>query len=183
MKLTSFLKTIAYIDKIEINNETFEIWKSKHDHSYLGHVCLEEDLKFLMDNQITDQVSFGLGFSPKSNKWFGWTHRGVYGFGIGSTCDKGDIHYKPSSLEDLIISTKEFWMDEYRENVKVEKIKDGMLKVSWRYLDTISNPNLRGKEGGLEQEYTSSTFGKGKWVANSLDDAKQMAIDLRSNLS
>lgn len=27
-------------------------------------------------------------------KWYGWSHRAVYGFGIGDTVKKGDVAYK-----------------------------------------------------------------------------------------
>jgi hypothetical protein len=34
-----------------------------------------------------------IGFSTKDGKWYGWSHRAIYGFKIGSTCKKGDCHY------------------------------------------------------------------------------------------
>lgn len=36
-----------------------------------------------------------IGFSIKDGKWYGWSHRAIYGFKIGSTCKKGDCHYVP----------------------------------------------------------------------------------------
>jgi len=38
-----------------------------------------------------------IGFSIKDGKWYGWSHRAIYGFKIGSTCKKGDCHYVPMS--------------------------------------------------------------------------------------
>lgn len=32
-----------------------------------------------------------IGFAPKSQKWYGWSHRAVYGFGVGHTVKKGDV--------------------------------------------------------------------------------------------
>ena len=182
MKLKTFLKTIAYIDTMTVNGESFEIWKSKHDHSYLAHVCLDDELAFLLEHNITDQLSHGLGFSPQNKQWYGWTHRGLYGFGIGSTCNVGDVHYKPSTLEELINNTRMEYSDDLRDNVKVELVEEGVLAISWTYKDTITNPNLRGKRCEIEHDYNSNSFGKGQWVAKTLEDAKQMAIDFRSNL-
>ena len=34
-----------------------------------------------------------VGFSVKDGKWYGWSHRAIYGFKIGSTCKMGDCHY------------------------------------------------------------------------------------------
>jgi len=31
-----------------------------------------------------------IGFSAKENKWYGWSHRAIYGFGIGDVVKKGD---------------------------------------------------------------------------------------------
>ncbi len=36
-----------------------------------------------------------VGFSTKDGKWYGWSHRALYGFKPGSTCKKGDCHYVP----------------------------------------------------------------------------------------
>lgn len=34
-----------------------------------------------------------IGFSEKEQKWYGWSHRAIYGFGIGSKVKKGDCAY------------------------------------------------------------------------------------------
>ena len=31
-----------------------------------------------------------IGFSEKDNKWYGWSHRAIYGFKIGDVVKKGD---------------------------------------------------------------------------------------------
>jgi len=31
-----------------------------------------------------------IGYSVKDGKWYGWSHRAIYGFKVGSTCKKGD---------------------------------------------------------------------------------------------
>jgi hypothetical protein len=35
-----------------------------------------------------------IGYSVKDGKWYGWSHRAIYGFKVGSTCKKGDCHYR-----------------------------------------------------------------------------------------
>lgn len=32
----------------------------------------------------------GLGFSEDEQKWYGWSHRAYYGFGIGHVCKEGE---------------------------------------------------------------------------------------------
>ena len=36
-----------------------------------------------------------IGYSVKDGKWYGWSHRAIYGFKPGSTCKNGDCHYVP----------------------------------------------------------------------------------------
>lgn len=31
-----------------------------------------------------------IGFCPTNNKWYGWSHRAIYGFGIGDVVKEGD---------------------------------------------------------------------------------------------
>lgn len=40
-----------------------------------------------------------IGFSTKDGKWYGWSHRSIFGFKIGSKCTKGDCHYTPERGE------------------------------------------------------------------------------------
>lgn len=55
---------------------------------------------------ITDDIKNGVGFAPKSQKWYGWSHRGIAGFGIGHIVSKGQcrvnipIGFECKTLED-----------------------------------------------------------------------------------
>lgn len=40
-----------------------------------------------------------IGYSKKDGKWYGWSHRALYGFKIGDTVKKGDCAYTPSRGE------------------------------------------------------------------------------------
>lgn len=89
-----------------------KIYQSNYDNSYLTMHHLEDDIKYLADREITDFLKHGVGFSPKDGKWYGWTHRAIYGFEIGSTCSKGDCHYNPANKEEFIESCLAFWGDD-----------------------------------------------------------------------
>lgn len=48
-----------------------------------------------------------IGFCKAEQKWYGWSHRALFGFGIGSTISKGDctaeymrVGFKAKSLTD-----------------------------------------------------------------------------------
>ncbi|NCC61602.1 MAG: hypothetical protein EOM12_11815 [Verrucomicrobiae bacterium] len=105
MNTKKWLDKVAYVDKSEIENDDGDVYYSKFDGSYITRVGMEENVKFLADCEITEELgSIGhnvccIGFSPKNNKWYGWSHRAIYGFTIGSTCEKGHCHYTPEKGE------------------------------------------------------------------------------------
>lgn len=37
-----------------------------------------------------DHSVCSIGFRAKDGKWYGWSHRAIYGFGIGYTVKEGD---------------------------------------------------------------------------------------------
>ncbi len=37
-----------------------------------------------------DSKTCSIGFNEKEQKWYGWSHRAIFGFGIGSKVKKGD---------------------------------------------------------------------------------------------
>ena len=87
----------------------------------------ESQLKYIIENKKKmdfkkehniKEIECGLVWSESEQKYYGWSHRAYYGFGIGSKVKKGDVGYN-------------------------------------------------GKE----------------WIAKNMNDAKQMAIDYRNNIS
>ena len=43
-----------------------------------------------LDKHGIKSTSIGIGFSEKEQKWYGWSHRAIYGFGIGDEVKEGD---------------------------------------------------------------------------------------------
>lgn len=44
----------------------------------------------------SDHRVCSIGYCAKDGKWYGWSHRAICGFGIGSRLKKGDCGYDPS---------------------------------------------------------------------------------------
>ena len=42
-------------------------------------------------------IACSFGWSPLKRKWYGWSHRAIYGFRIGSKCRMVDCHYAPKN--------------------------------------------------------------------------------------
>jgi hypothetical protein len=187
MKVKDFLEKVAYRTtwKEDWMEEPSEIYLSKFDDSYITHVGLEDSVKFLAEHEITEELTHGVGFSPKENKWYGWSHRAIFGFTIGSECNKGYIHYTPSNMEEAEEDAIRFWADEYHKNVRCEGVVEHngvkQLVIKWEYTDDTPNKSLRGTTDGTLQYIRE--YGRGEWVAKTMEDAKQMAIDFSRNIS
>jgi hypothetical protein len=42
-----------------------------------------------------------IGWCEKEQKWYGWSHRAMYGFGIGTKVKKGDVGFLPATEADV----------------------------------------------------------------------------------
>ena len=126
-----------------------------------------------------------IGFSEKENKWYGWSHRGVCGFTIGSEVKKGHVAYNPSTVQDYEESYIRFWsygMNDYIENIFIdERTEDGFYLIT-KYNDKVPNTELRDTSYKMFVEYPKS-YGKGEWKAETIEDAKEMAINYADNIS
>lgn len=76
-----------------------------HDGKYVGSL---KDSQFLFDKGIMpetyeDNKVCSIGKSHIDGKWYGWSHRAIYGFEIGSTVTKGSVlaDYFPIGFEAM----------------------------------------------------------------------------------
>lgn len=197
-KLQEFINSIANIGDSTIPNDNGKVYYSKVDGAYLTRVGMENELNFLLKKGITEQIQDGygepktccIGFNPIEQKWYGWSHRAIFGFGIGSECKKGQCHYKPSNKEEFMEDCLRFWGDTDMEDThKINPIaeegkENGKLGIWVRYTynETTPNLNMRGQTGEEFSKYPKK-WGKGEWVAETIEDAKQMAIDFARSVS
>ena len=70
-------------------------------------------MKFFAKHGISKVYKGSIGFSEKEQKWYGWSHRAIYGFGIGSKVKKGDCGYNgktwtAKTLDDAKQMAKDF---------------------------------------------------------------------------
>ena len=62
--------------------------------------------RFKIDMDTLETVPGGktacIGFAPESQKWYGWSHRAVYGFTIGDVVHKGDVTNSSGWTEEYL---------------------------------------------------------------------------------
>ena len=204
MNTKEWLNKVAYIDVSDIPDDDGLIYKSKFDGSYITRVGMEEKIQFLAELEITEELTHGVGFSPKENKWYGWSHRAIYGFTIGSTCKKGDCHYIGATPEELVDDYAEFFADissecaaQKREECQILEDRSGIrilpapLKIpivnDISELENIINneedTSLLQSMDIHKDSYRVIKCGRGEWIAKTMDDAKRMAIDFNEGVS
>jgi len=152
---------------------------------------MEDSLKWMLKMGITEKVQSSngqvscVGFNPEEQKWYGWSHRAVYGFGIGSTVHSGDCGYRAVDKQDYLQYMEKFWKDDHNDHVVgVHEINEGVegVRVHWEYNGLVPNTELRGTISSVFNEYPEE-FGKGEWEAKTLEDAYYMACDFAEGVS
>lgn len=200
MNAQEYLNKVAYIDDSEIEQDDCKIYYSKFDKSYITRVGMESNVEYLADREITDCLTHGVGFSPKGSKWYGWSHRAIYGFEIGSTCEKGDCHYVASTPEQLIDDHANFYADisqesadNHRNECQILDDRSGIrilhppliIPMAKSVLDAIDiiHDQDKGNQVDINPGFSIVECGRGEWVAKTMADAKQMAVDFNKGVS
>lgn len=154
---------------------------------YIGN---EKDAMYLTTKGIQPELRKGtsvcsIGFCEREQQWYGWSHRAIYGFGVGSEVKRGSCAYMPIDEEDFRQDMIRFWTEDQHENVQGFLVqRDGKqgVNITWTYSQTIVNESLRGTECEVFHTFPE-TWGRGEWTAKTLEDAKQMAEDFAEGVS
>lgn len=93
----------------EVNSlPDFNYYISNIDGGYIGS---EREYKFLVEDkeliliqkaEASDNTC-SIGYSPKENKWYGWSHRAICGFTIGDVVKEGDLTTTSGYVEEYRI--------------------------------------------------------------------------------
>lgn len=150
--------------------------------AYIGN---KDTAKFLCEIRgiapelaTTELKVCSIGFCEKEQKWYGWSHRAIVGFGIGSEVKRGDCGYVPNTAGDLATEYKEW-------NEHVEIVDGRTIKVSvgsYKIIGENEDGSLKLSDELEMESYTVKT-GRGEWTAKTLEDSRQMAIDFAENVS
>lgn len=148
------------------------------DKKTAHRLCVKYGIK--PEKASLDHNVCSIGFSEKDQKWFGWSHRALFGFKIGDTVKNGDCGYKSKTIEDEIESLIKWYSDRDRINVKAKAVGNE-IHVSWEY--TGERTNRKDLITGEIYYIKDIQFGKGEWIAQTLEDCKEMAIDFAEGVS
>lgn len=208
-QLKEFLDTVGYIADSDIKDDDGQVYLSRADNSYIARVGMEDSdgiITFALDNGIKEFRSMGgkiasIGFSSIQNKWYGWSHRAIYGFGVGSEVKKGDCAYIASTPEELIDDHANFFADisqesadQHRAECQILDDRAGirilhaptvipMAKLTEDVIDVMDGDDSAVEMVDISPHFTIVKCGKGAWQALTLEDAKLMACDFAKSVS
>lgn len=145
----------------------------------------EEAKRLLMKEDRLHMYPCSIGFCERENKWYGWSHRAIYGFTVGSKVEKGHCAYVPKNPKDMLEDMIRFW------------VEDGTIL---KQAIGVPDPDNQRKGLGVLLKYESKAksgrnlvhtnwepylnpWGKGEWTAKTMEDAKQIAIAFAESVS
>ena len=211
MNIQEWINRVAYpvTEENSFTGEPCVIYLSRTDNSYVGMEGQLEDKEFFAEHGIEQLQTNGdpgqrhaanTGFSPAEQKWYGWSHRAIFGFGIGHTVKKGDCNYIADNPEELIDDHANFFADispesadRHRAECQILPDRSGIrilpapLKIpvaeSLDELEAAMDGSIDLPETDIAGDYRIEKCGRGEWSAKTLDDCKQMAIDFAESVS
>lgn len=94
------------------NMKDWTLYLSAYDESYIGGEDTYNELVkkrglILIQKCTPSGYSASIGYCPKENKWYGWSHRAIYGFTIGDEVHRGDITASSGLVEDYRVQHPE----------------------------------------------------------------------------
>ena len=168
------------------------------DGAYIGNegwaIKLEE--RGIQPQLVSPEHSVcSIGFCEREQKWYGWSHRAIFGFGVGDSVKRGDCAFTAASVDDLIEDFVSFhdndpearariapdyennrvWIGEKHYPATMVNSADGVVLA-------IEHPEMM-PEGTITMGGYWQHAGRGEWTAATLDDAKQMACDFADGVS
>ncbi len=160
-------------------------------------LCVKRGIKPELISPMHNVCS--IGFSEDEQKWYGWSHRAIYGFSVGDTVVKGDIAYVPSTHDEMWESVRGMFEatpveertgdchhDPHIRNLNISK-PEGQLVIQFeremQQYETAEDGEQIPTTTSWESFEEVYKLGKGEWVAETLADAKQMAIDFANDIA
>lgn len=196
------MKRISKKQLLEFTNKTFILINQKLDNcggnidtyfsKYSGStIYSEDDIKWLYKKGITEELqncygeidrACNVGFNPTEQKYYGWSHRASYGFGIGSECKKGNCSYEPKNKKEFIEQIKNY---KHEFHDQTYEIKSDGVEITSTFKGDPEDKSQNQYIGKIDTTfyYYPEIWGRGEYTALTLEDAKEMACAFARSVS
>lgn len=170
---------------------------------YLGNL---KTAQFITEEMgITEQLqpvngvdgTVAVGFNPTTQQWFGWSHRAIASFEIGTQVAKGDCAFKAANRDDFAAEYLAFWDHGKTHDFKhpttgetvsyditgvvahdvVDSVAEDLLNPRVGITVTTTCTYSDGRKPLVSEHFKPypAIWGRGTWTAETLEDAKEMA--------
>lgn len=116
-KVTGRIPLSPYENRHWTDEEVKELPEITHyysmvDNGYIGDEVIFESLVdtrglVLIQKALPEHKTCSIGYSPEENKWYGWSHRAIYGFTIGDVVEQGDLCADSGLIEEYRVQHPE----------------------------------------------------------------------------
>ena len=116
-KVTGRIPLSPYRNRHWTDEEVKELPEITHyysmvDNGYIGDKVIFELLVnkrglILIQKALPEHKTCSIGYSPKENKWYGWSHRAIHGFTIGDVVEQGDLCADSGLIEEYRVQHPE----------------------------------------------------------------------------
>lgn len=113
----------------------------------------------------------GVKFDKDKQKWFGWSHRGKAGFGVGSVVKKGDVIEDESEGEKFYKDGKGF-----KAGFKAKTLEDAK-KMAELYAERMSSKKIISFNPDVEHEAMQRDFARWEEEAEEQEKFEERFVD------
>lgn len=172
-------------------------------HNNMGHYIGDEKVANLLHDRgiypelaNDDNKVCSVGYCEKEDKWYGWSHRAMYGFGVGDRVREGDCAFVANTPEQAVEDLSKFYENNQHTRYDITCIGEDencfKMKIvkniyseeeAGRDRDKIHIPNEYVGWSMEEPIYQEVPRGVGKWQAKNLADVRTMACDFAQSVS
>lgn len=164
------------VDGNEYGGKDFEMTSAFNMRgNYIGNskdahrLCVKRGI--LPELRTPNQNVCSVGYSHKNGKWYGWSHRAIFGFKVGSECLIGSCGFRARN--------------------KTEFYKFIKFSYSGKFYKFIRRPrgirvlfsNQKTNTTMSHMEYYPKEWGRGEWIAKTMIEAREMACDFAEGVS
>tara|TARA_B100000214_G_scaffold10058_1_gene7324 strand:- start:104793 stop:107204 length:2412 start_codon:yes stop_codon:yes gene_type:complete len=142
------------------------------------HIC--ENMGILPMPISENSRVCSIGFSSKDNKWYGWSHRAMFGFKPGQSVKQGDCGFRPSNAQEAIDQARNFYSSEDREyKVRLDSENDKGFKLIITSPQHDQTGHYRPELNFVEEV----PKGQGVYTISDQTEARQAAIHFAESVS
>jgi hypothetical protein len=143
-----------------------------------------------------DNKVCSVGYCEKEDKWYGWSHRAMYGFGVGDSVKEGDCGFVANTPEQAVKDLSSFYGKDDQTKYDISCIGEDEKCFKMKIVKNVYSNEEAARDRDkihIPSEYAGWSMedpifqdvpkGAGSWQAKNLADVRNMACDFAESVS